>query len=42
MFFVYLFEENYTALEFLQEAGLLWSVLLCPKCGRNVTLGEKG
>lgn len=42
MFFVYLFEENDTALEFLQEARLLRSVLLCPKCGRHMTLGKNG
>lgn len=40
--FVYLFEENDTALEFLQEAELLRSVLLCPKCGQNMTMGKNG
>jgi len=42
MFFVYLFEENDMALEFPQEAGLLRSVLLCPKSGRNMTVGKNG
>jgi hypothetical protein len=39
MFFVYLFENNDKALEFLQEAGLLRSVMPCPQCGQNMTRG---
>jgi len=42
MFFVYLFEENDAALKFLQEAGLLRNILLCPLYGRNMKLGKNG